>query len=90
MKEYALKSGSENKSSEINIIKEIWSKEQALKENLLLTVEKFLSEFAVRIFVEKSSDFNQQTPPVRTFQAIGSRLAEFIPHRACSGAGLGG
>lgn len=37
--EYAPKSGSENKSSEVNIIKEIWSKEQALKENLLLTIK---------------------------------------------------
>jgi len=27
--------------------------------------------------------------PVRKLQCFGSRLAEFIPHRVCSGAGLG-
>jgi len=37
MEEYNPQSGSENQSSEVNIIREIWRKEQALKENLLLT-----------------------------------------------------
>ncbi|PIS21564.1 hypothetical protein COT51_02075, partial [candidate division WWE3 bacterium CG08_land_8_20_14_0_20_41_15] len=27
--------------------------------------EKFLSKFAVRIFVKKSSDFNQKAPPIQ-------------------------
>jgi len=32
--------------------------------------EKFLSKFAVRIFVKKSSDFNQKVPPI-TKQMVG-------------------
>ena len=32
--------------------------------------EKFLSKFAVRIFVKKSSDFNQKAPPVRKMKSL--------------------
>jgi hypothetical protein len=50
------------------------------------------SKFKVRIFVKKSSDFVQKVPPIYNFGVFEGcclTLAEFIPHRACSGAGLG-
>ena len=33
--------------------------------------EKFLSKFAVRIFVKKSSDFNQKAPPIFRIRILG-------------------
>ncbi|MCX6816591.1 MAG: hypothetical protein NTZ93_01890 [Candidatus Beckwithbacteria bacterium] len=33
--------------------------------------EKFLSKFAVRIFVKKSSDFNQKAPPIFKIRILG-------------------
>ncbi|MDP1706422.1 MAG: hypothetical protein Q8L36_01215 [bacterium] len=39
IEEYSPQSSSNNQNSEIDVIKEIWRKEQALKENLLLTPE---------------------------------------------------
>lgn len=53
MKECAPKSSSENQNSEVNIIKEIWSKEQALKENLLLTQEAQAIQESLLAHLEK-------------------------------------
>jgi len=50
------------------------------------------SKFKVWIFVKKSSDFVQKVPPIYNFSVFRGcclALAEFIPHRTCSGAGLG-
>jgi len=50
------------------------------------------SKINFRIFVKKSSDFVQKVPPFFKIGVLGDcclALAEFIPHRTCSGAGLG-
>lgn len=53
MEEYNPQSGSENQSSEVNIIREIWRKEQALKENLLLTKEAQAIQESLLAHLEK-------------------------------------
>ena len=53
---------------------------------------KSFLEIKVRIFVKKGSDFVQKVPPIYNFSVFEGcclALAEFIPHRTCSGAGLG-
>jgi len=53
MEEFNLQSGSESQDTEINIIKEIWRKEQALKENLLLTQEAQAIQKSLLAHLEK-------------------------------------
>jgi len=50
------------------------------------------SKFAIWVFVKKGSDFVQKVPPFFKIRILGDcclALAECIPHRTCSGAGLG-
>ena len=53
MEEYSPQSASNNQDSEVNIIKEIWRKEQALKENLLLTPEAQAIQESLLAHLEK-------------------------------------
>lgn len=53
MEEYKPQSDTDDKSSEVNIIKEIWRKEQALKENLLLTPEAQAIQESLLAHLEK-------------------------------------
>lgn len=53
MEEYSPQSVSDNQSSEVNVIKEIWRKEQALKENLLLTPEAQAIQESLLAHLEK-------------------------------------
>lgn len=53
MEEYKPKSEADDKNSEANVIKEIWRKEQALKENLLLTPEAQAIQESLLAHLEK-------------------------------------
>lgn len=53
MEEYKPQSETDDKNSETNVIKEIWRKEQALKENLLLTPEAQAIQESLLAHLEK-------------------------------------
>ncbi len=53
MEEYKPQSDLENEDPEVNIIKELWRKEQALKENLLLTPEAQAIQESLLAHLEK-------------------------------------
>lgn len=53
MEEYNPQSALSNQDSEVNVIKEIWRKEQALKENLLLTAEAQAIQESLLAHLEK-------------------------------------